>query len=132
MMWTAKTTSGGTYTTMKTPSSYKISWEDLDASSYRSITTGNLTRSIVSKKWLSGSFSFNSLTESEAETILTMINAYPLYIQIKSPLFGTSGILECEVYCSKASIEMQQNLSTGANWVDLSFNLIQSKKVSGQ
>lgn len=132
MLWQAKANSTDEYTTMKTPSSYKISWEDLDSNSYRSITTGNLNRKIVSTKWLKASFSFNYLTEAEAENILAMINHYPLYVNIKSPLFGSNGLFSCQAYVSQASISMQQNKETGASWTDLSFNLVQSKKVAGQ
>lgn len=132
MLWEAKATSNGNYTIMKTPSSYKISWEDLDNNSYRSLTTGNLIRNIVSKKWFKGSFTFNYLMENEAETILSMINNYPLYIRVKSPLFGSNGIMECQVYVSKISINMQQNKETGATWANLSFDLVQSRKITGQ
>ena len=132
LLWQAKANSSDEYTTMKTPSSYKISWEDLDSKSYRSITTGNLNRYIVSKKWLKASFTFNYLTEDEAETILAMINHYPLYIKLKSPLFGSSGLFECQAYVSQASISMQKNKENGATWNDLAFNIVQSKKVSGQ
>lgn len=131
MLWQAKTSASGTYTDMKTPSSYKIDWEDLDSNSYRSVTTGNLNRSIVSKKWFKGQFSFNYLTETEVESILSVINNYPLYVKIKSPLFGTSGVVEFEAYVSKVSVEMQQN-GTNATWNSLSFNIVQSKKVAGQ
>lgn len=132
MLWEAKATSNGSYTTMKTPSSYKISWEDLDKNSYRSVTNGNLIRSIVSKKWFQGSFTFNYLTESEAETILSMINNYPLYVKVKSPLFGSNGIIECQTSVSRVSVSMNRNQSNGATWTDLSFNIIQSKIISGQ
>ena len=131
-LWQAKTSSSGTYTTMKTPSSYKIDWEDLDSNSYRSITTGNLNRKIVSTKWLKASLSFNYLTEAEAERILAMINHYPLYVKLKSPLFGSNGLFECQAYVSKASISMQQNQENGATWNSLSFNIVQSKKVASQ
>lgn len=132
LLWQAKADSSDEYTTMKTPSSYKISWEDLDSNSYRSITTGNLNRYIVSKKWLKASFTFNYLTEEEAEEILAMINHYPLYIKLKSPLFSNGGLFECQAYVSQASINMQQNKENGAAWNDLTFNIVQSKKVSGQ
>lgn len=132
MLWQAKAKADDNYTTMKTPSAYKIDWEDLDSNSYRSITTGNLNRKIVSKKWFKGSFTFNYLTEAEVEEIVKMINNYPLYIKAKSPLFGIEGILECQAYVSKVSVSMQQNLETGATWSSLSFNIVQSKKVSGQ
>lgn len=133
MLWEAKTSASGTYTTMKTPSSYKIDGEDLDKNSYRSITTGNINRPVIlGKKWQKIQFGFNYLTEAEAETILSMINHYPLYLRLKSPMFGSSGIVELQGYVSKFSIEMQRNNSTGATWGNLSFNFVQGKRVSGQ
>lgn len=122
---------------MPTPSDYKIEWEDLDNNSYRSVTNGNLIRSRLSSKWFKGNFKFNYITESDLEIIMTRINQYPLYVKIKSPLFGTTGWLEIEAYVSKASVEMLKNDPTSGStannqWVDLSFNIIQSKIVSGQ
>ena len=135
MLWQAKV--NGSYVDMLTPSTYKIDWEDLDSKSYRSITTGNLIRSRLSSKWFKGNFSFNYLTEAQLENILPIINQYPLEVRIKSPLFGTSGWLEIKAYVSKVSVEMVRNdptyNSTNNNqWVKLSFNIIQTEKVSGQ
>lgn len=133
MLWEAKASSSGTYQTMKTPSSYKIDGEDLDKNSYRSITTGDLNRPVIlGKKWQKIQFGFNYLTEAEAETIITMINNYPLYVKLKSPVFGTSGVIELQGYVSKFSIEMERNKQTGATWGNLSFSFVQGKKVSGQ
>lgn len=134
MLWQAKTSTGGVYQDMITPSSYKIDYEDLDSNSYRSVTNGNLIRSRLTSKWFKGSFSFNYITQSDAENMLSIINAYPLYVRIKSPMFGTSGVAEFEAYVSKVSIEMLRNNSQGndAQWVNLSFNIIQSKAVNGQ
>lgn len=133
MLWEAKASANDSYTTMKTPSSYKIDGEDLDKNSYRSITTGNLLRPVIlGKKWQKIQFGFNYLTEAEAESILSMINNYPLYVRLKSPIFGTSGVLELEGYVSKFSIEMQKNETTGANWGNLTFNFVQGKKVGSQ
>ena len=132
ILWQAKTTSGGSYVDMKTPSTYTINWEDLDSNSYRAITNGNLKRTIIGKKWFKGTFTFNYLTQTELDTILNMINAYPLYIRVKSPLFGSGGFLECKAYVSKVSVSMQQNQENGATWNSLSFNIVQSEKVAGQ
>ena len=132
MLWQAKTTAGGSYTTMKTPSSYKIDYEDLDSNSYRSITNGDLIRKRLTSKWFKGSFSFNYITQEEAEQILSIINASPLYVRVKSPMFGTAGVAEFEAYVSKCSIEMLKNNDNGAEWVNLSFNIIQSKSIGGQ
>lgn len=133
MLWEAKASANDSYTTMKTPSSYKIDGEDLDKNSYRSITTGDLNRPVIlGKKWQKIQFGFNYLTESEAETILSMINNYPLFVRLKSPIFGSAGIIELQGYVSKFSIEMERNKDTGATWGNLSFNFVQGKKVSSQ
>jgi len=133
MLWEAKASASAEYTTMKTPSSYKIDGEDLDKNSYRSVTTGNLLRPVIlGKKWQKIQFGFNYLTEAEAESVLSMINNYPLYIRLKSPIFGTNGVVEMEGYVSKFSIEMQRNNQTGAEWGNLLFNFVQGKKVSSQ
>ena len=133
MLWEAKANENDNYTTMKTPSTYKVEGEDLDKNSYRSITTGEITRPVIlGKKWQKISFGFNYLTEAEAENILSMINNYPLYLRLKSPIFGTGGIVELQGYVSKASVEMQRNESSGATWGNLSFNFVQGKRVAGQ
>lgn len=133
MLWETKSSSSGTYTTMKTPSSYELSMEDLDTNSYRSVVTGNLTRTILGKKWLSVKMSFNYLSESELETIATALNYWPIYVKLKSPLFGSSGLWEGKMYCNKFNVSMQQNkTNNGQTWNNLSFTLVQSEKVSGQ
>lgn len=134
MLWQAKASKSGAYKDMKTPSSYRIDYEDLDSNSYRSVTNGNLIRKRLSSKWFKGSFSYSYIEQSEADEILKMINSNPLYIRIKSPMFGTDGIVEFEAYVSKVSIEMLKNDTTNnhAQWVNLSFNIIQSKVVNGQ
>ena len=133
MLWQAKAKSTDEYTTMKTPSSYDLDGEDLDKNSYRSIATGNVKRPIIlGKKWLKFSFGFNYTTEEEIEPILTMINNYPLYVKLKSPMWGTNGVVELEGYVSKFKTKMIQNRETGATWGELTFNFVQGKKVSGQ
>lgn len=135
MLWQAKV--NGSYVDMITPSSYKIDWEDVDSNSYRSVVNGNLIRSRIASKLYKGSMSFNYVTESQLETIMPIINQNPLYVKIKSPIFGTSGWVELQCYVSKASVEMIRNDPTsGSNtnnqWGNLSFNIIQAKVVSGQ
>ncbi len=126
LLWYTKTTKNGEYIQRKTPSSYKIDWEDLDANSYRSKATGNLFDTVVSKKWSKLSFSYKCLTEDEVNEIMGIINVNPIYVKAKNPLFS-GGYIEAEFRCSKASSEM---LETGD--YRLSFNLVQKKKVSGQ
>lgn len=134
MLWQAKSSKNGAYTDMKTPSSYKIDYEDLDSKTYRNIVNGNMVRRRLSSKWFKGSFSYSYLEQGEADEILRMINSNPLYVRLKSPMFGTDGIVEFEAYVSKVSIEMLKNDTTNnhAQWVNLSFNIIQSKVVDGQ
>ena len=130
-LWEVKI--NNTYTKMKTPSQYNLSLEDLDTNSYRSITNGNLNRTILGKKWVSCKMTYSYLTESELETLSQAINIYPMNIKLKSPLFGTNGIWEGQMYCSKFSVDMQQNKDNNEQtWASLSFTLVQSKKVSGQ
>lgn len=126
LLWYTKNTKNGEYIQRKTPSSYKIDWEDLDANSYRSKATGNLFDTVVSKKWSKLSFSYKCLTEDDVNEIIGIINVNPIYVKAKNPLFS-GGYIEAEFRCSKASSEM---LETGD--YRLSFNLVQKKKVSGQ
>jgi hypothetical protein len=121
--WQAKV--NGAYTDMPTPSSFKIDWEDLDKNSYRSITSGNLIDTVISKSWSKISFQYNCLTENEVNTLLSVLSQNPIYVKAKNPFFSSE--TELEMRCSKKSAEM---LETGD--YTLSFNLVQKKKVSGQ
>lgn len=133
MLWQVKN-ADGVYQDMITPSSYKIDYEDLDSNSYRSITNGNLIRKRLTSKWFKGNFSFNYITQDELENILPLINQYPLYVKIKSPMFGENGVIEIQAYVSKVSVEMLRNdtRNNDNQWVSLSFNIIQTKAVDGQ
>lgn len=130
MLWQVKV--NGSYQTMKTPSSYDINWEDLDSKSYRSVVNGNLIRKRLSSKWFKASFNYSYLEQDELENILSIINQDPIYVKVKSPMFGSNGIVELVCYCSKVSVKMIRNEETGAKWGSLSFNIIQQKKVAGQ
>ena len=134
MLWQAKASKSGAYVDMKTPSSYKIDYEDLDSKTYRNIVNGNMVRRRLSSKWFKGSFTFDYIEQNEADEILRMINSNPLYVRLKSPMFGNDGVVEFEAYVSKVSIEMLKNEKTNnhAQWVNLTFNIIQTKVVSGQ
>jgi hypothetical protein len=127
LLWeTKETSSGTTYTPRKSPSSYKIDWEDLDKNSYRSITSGNLIDTVISKSWTKIGFNYNCLSEAEIQALLPLLATNPLYVKAKNPVFGNEYV-EMEMRCSKKSAEM---LETGD--YTLSFNLVQKKKVSGQ
>jgi hypothetical protein len=123
LLWKAKVS--GTYKDMKTPSTYKIDWEDLDNNSYRSKNSGNLIDTVISKSWSKISFQYNCLTENEVNTLLSVLNQNPIYVKAKNPFFSAEK--ELEMRCSKKSAEM---LETGD--YTLSFNLVQKKKVAGQ
>ena len=135
MLWKARV--NGSYVDMITPSTYKIDWEDVDSNSYRSVINGNLIRSRLASKLYKGSMSFNYITEEQLEYIMPIINQDPLYVQVKSPIFGTNGWVTLECYVSKASVEMIRNdatynSNTNNQWGNLSFNIIQAKVVNGQ
>lgn len=117
-------------TEMKRPSSYKIDAEDLDNDSYRSKVTGALIDSVIAKRMHKIGLKFDYITEEEAETLMTAIMPNPLTATIKSPLFS-GGSLTAQFRVSKISMEMFKN-DSNAEWCELSFNLVQKKKVSGQ
>lgn len=126
LLWQAKISSGSSYANMKTPSTYKMSLDDLDKDSFRSVVSGNLIRTIVSKKWTTLSMKYNHLTKAELYSILTVLKAYPIYVKVKDhPLYNADK--EMEMYCSKLEYEMLENHN-----YTLSFNVIQSKKAVGQ
>lgn len=127
LLWeTKETSSGTTYTPRKSPSSYKIDWEDLDNNSYRSKNSGNLIDTVISKSWAKIGFNYNCLSEAEIQALLPLLANNPIYVKAKNPVFGNEYV-EMEMRCSKKSAEM---LETGD--YSLSFNLVQKKKVSGQ
>lgn len=126
LLWQAKKTSNGSYTDMKTPTSYDIDWKDLDNNSYRSINSGNLIDTVVSKSWSKLYFNYDYLTFEEITKILSFLSYNPIYNKAKNPIFGTEYV-ELEMRCSKKKASMVQ---TGE--YKLSFNLVQKKKVAGQ
>lgn len=126
LLWYTKPSSSGTYVQRLTPSSYKIDWEDLDANSYRSIATGNLIDSVISKKWSKLQLSYNYLTEAQVRDMIAILNNNPIYVKAVNPMFA-SGYIEAEFRCSKCNATMNENHD-----YSMSFNLVQKKKVSGQ
>lgn len=115
---------------MKNPSSYKISMEDLDDNSYRSKVNGALIDTVIAKRMHKISLVYNHLTEEEAEEILTSINPNPIVVTAKSPYFS-GGSITAQFRVSKLDIEMFKD-DDETEWAELSFNLVQKKKVSGQ
>ena len=126
LMWYTKSTSTGTYTQRPTPSSYKLDLEDLDNKTYRSIATGNMIDTVVSKNWSKIQFSYNHMSDTEVHTLLEVLKANPIYAKVIDPMYS-NGYIEAEFRCSKKSLEMLEDHS-----YKLSFNLVQKKKVTGQ
>ena len=124
--WQAKIS--GTYKDMKTPSSYRVDWEDLDKDSYRSINTGNLIDTVVSKSWTKAGFDYNLLTMAELNTLLAVLDDNPIEVKIPNANFASSGTTEMSMRCSKKSVEMLE----GQKGYKLSFNLVQKTKKTGQ
>jgi len=124
--WQAKIS--GTYRDMKTPSSYRVDWEDLDKDSYRSINTGNLIDTVVSKSWTKAGFDYNLLTMAELNTLLAVLDDNPIEVKIPNANFASSGTTEMSMRCSKKSVEMLE----GQKGYKLSFNLVQKTKKTGQ
>lgn len=113
-------------THQKTPSTYKIDYEDLDANSYRSKATGDLIDSVISQNWCKLYFTYNYLTESEVNSLFKITSKNPINVKAINPMFD-NGYIEAQFRCSKKSVEMLQD----GNY-KMSFNLVQKKKVKGQ
>jgi hypothetical protein len=128
LLWYARSSSGEftEANKMLTPSTYKIDWEDLDNKTYRSIATGDMIDTVISKKWSKLQFSYRHLTAEQVNSLMTMLNNNPIYVKAINPLFP-SGYIVAQFRCSKASCEMLENHN-----YSLSFNLVQKKKVNGQ
>ncbi len=120
--------------TMKSPSSYKDDIEDTDNGSYTSADTGELIDNPIAIGMIKAEFSYDDLTESEAEEILQETYKNPMNITLKCPSVK-GGILEAPFRCSKRSSEM---IDTGkdedpskSHW-KVSFNIMQKKLVDSQ
>ena len=115
-------------TLMKSPTSYKISFEDLDNDSYRSVTNGNLIRNIVKRRWAKVSMSWSLLSASEVQTIMSAVNGDNKTFKMRSPAFGTNDFITFGGYVSK----METELLEGMVGYSLSFNVVQSQGASWQ
>lgn len=120
-------TDANNWTLMKSPSTFKIDWEDLDNSSYRSVVNGNLIRDVIKRRWAKVGLSWNVLQEGDVNTILSAVNRDTVYFRVKSPAFG-SGFISFKGYVSKMSVEMLE----GMRGYTVSFNIVQSEGASWQ
>ena len=125
--WYIKPSANGSYVAMPQPSDFEIEVEDLDANSYRAITTGNLIDTVVSTNWSKCKFKFSAKTKAEVQDIIAKCSVNPIYAKIENPVWA-SGYLEAQFRCSKKSISKCQTKDAR---YDLSLNLVQKNKISG-
>lgn len=125
--WYIKPSASGTYVEMPQPSDYDIEVEDLDANSYRAITTGNLIDTIVSKNWSKCKFKFEALPKAVVLDIVAKCSVNPIYAKVENPIWA-GGFVEAQFRCSKKSIS---KCKTRDARYDLSLNLVQKNKISG-
>ena len=116
------------WTQRKSPTSYKINWEDLDNDSYRSVTNGNLVRNVIKRRWAKVSMSWDLITGSEVSTILSAVNTDTVYFKFISPAFGSQGYITFKGYVSK----METELLEGMVGYSLSFNVVQMEGATWQ
>lgn len=116
------------WTLMKSPSTYKIDWEDLDNDSYRSVTNGNLIRNVIKRRWAKIGLSWKVIQASDLDTILKAVNKDNVYFKVISPAFGSSGFITFKGYVSKMSTELLE----GMIGYSLSFNIVQMEGASWQ
>ena len=125
--WYIKPTASGTYVQMVQPTSYDIDVEDLDANTYRSVVTGDMIDSIISKNWSKCKFKFEGLTKSQAYDLIAKCSNNPIYAKIENPIWS-SGYVEAQFRCSKKSISKMKTFDTR---YEVSLNLVQKNKISG-
>ena len=125
--WYIKPSASGTYVAMLQPSDYEIEVEDLDANSYRAITTGNLIDTVVSKNWSKCKFKFKALTKAQVTDLVAKVSVNPIYAKMENPIWA-SGYVEAQFRCSKKTIT---KCETKTQLYDVSLNLVQKNKISG-
>lgn len=120
--------------TQKSPSSFKLNIDDIDIDSYRSPSSANLIDKTLAKGMVKCSFSFDYLTEEEAEHLMNLTWSNPMKLEIKCPILGGK-TLTADFRCAKRSVDMistdEEEQSDKTKW-KVSFTCSQKKKVSGQ
>jgi len=118
----------------KSPSSFKLNIDDIDVDSYRSTVNASLIDKTLAKGMIKCSFSFDYLTEEEAEHLMALTWNNPMPLEIKCPILGGK-VLSADFRCAKRSVDMistdETEQSTKTKW-KVSFTCSQKKKVSGQ
>lgn len=124
-------TDGSNWVAMKSPSTFKIDWEDLDNQSYRSVITGNLVRDLIKRRWAKVGLEWTCIYDNEIKPILEAVNRDDLYVKCISPAF-TNGTITFKAYVSKMSVELHRGTVYKIPAYKLSFNIVQSEVASWQ
>lgn len=119
-------TNGSNWTLMKSPTTYKLGFEDLDKDSYRSVMTGDLIRNVLKRRWVKLSMSWNVLSENEVSAICSAVNRDDVYFRVKSPAWGS--FLTFKGYVSKIETELLE----GMVGYSLNLNVVQMEGASHQ
>lgn len=118
----------------RSPSSFNLSIEDQDVNSYRSKVDNTLNDRVIAKGMVKADFSFDMLTEQEAEDIMAETWKNPMNLEIKCPILGGK-TLTAPFRCSKRKVEMiktEEAMQTDKTKWKCSFSVSQKRKVSGQ
>lgn len=118
----------------KSPSSFNLSIEDQDVNSYRSKVNNTLNDRVIAKGMVKADFSYDMLTEQEAEDIMAETWKNPMNLEIKCPILGGKTLV-APFRCSKRKVEMiktEQDMQTDKTMWKCSFSVSQKKKVKGQ
>lgn len=118
----------------KSPSSFDLDIDDIDIDSYRSPVNASLIDKTLAKGMIKASFSFDYLTEEEAEHLMALTWNNPMPLNIKCPILGGKQI-EADFRCGKRKCSMisttQEENSSKTRW-KVSFSVSQKKKIKGQ
>lgn len=118
----------------KSPSSFSINIDDIDIDSYRSKIDASLIDKTLAKGMVKCSFSFDYLTEEEAEEIMALTWINPMPLKIKCPILGGK-VLDANFRCAKRTCNMistdEVEESDKTRW-KVSFTCSQKEKVDGQ
>ncbi|HIQ90996.1 MAG TPA: hypothetical protein IAB27_05180 [Candidatus Coprosoma intestinipullorum] len=119
---------------MKSPGSFSLAIEDIDVDSYRSTANASLIDKVIAKGLVKASFTWNYLTEAEAEELMSETWKNPMNLELKCPILGGK-VLSAPFRCSKRQVDMISTESaenTDKTKWKVSFSVTQKKKVNGQ
>lgn len=116
------------------PSSFKLTINDIDLDSYRSPVTADLIDKSLALGMVGLSVGWDYLTEEKSEEVMNQTWVNPMYLTIKAPILG-GRLLTAEFRCAKRDCEMirteEAEDTFNTQWI-VSFTASQKKKVDGQ